>query len=72
MTTRRRIQKMREAQLLESLDDTCGILFDIIDAVEKGEQEDFVNGIEVAEAFLKRAKRRMERIDGQYNIPIDE
>ena len=64
MTTRRQIQKAREERFVKSLEDACGTLVSIIDAVESGEEEDFVEGVGVVEVLLAKAKRRMERIQG--------
>ena len=64
MTTRRQIQKAREERLLDSLEEAVDTLSDIIDAVEAGEQEDFLGGVEVAEVLLAKAKRRLERMEG--------
>ncbi len=61
---RSRVTKAQEERLLESLEETVDTLADVIDAIETGEQADFMDGIEVAEVLLAKAKRRLEQIQG--------
>ena len=64
MTTRRQIQKAREERFVKSLEEAVDTLADIIDAVESGEEEDFVEGVGVVEVLLAKAKRRLEWMEG--------
>ena len=61
MTTRRRIQKMREERFIKSIEDACDTLLGILNS--DLEKEDGVMGnLGIAEKLLGKSKRRLERL----------